>query len=44
MKKKIPAFKTDAEAERFVDAADLSYCMKSRKTNTGAGFRRIAAF
>jgi predicted DNA binding CopG/RHH family protein len=24
MKKKIPAFKTDAEAERFVDTADLS--------------------
>ena len=24
MKKKIPTCKTDAEAERFVDAADLS--------------------
>ncbi|MFI5021382.1 MAG: CopG family antitoxin [Alphaproteobacteria bacterium] len=24
MKKKIPTFKTDAEAERFVDTADLS--------------------
>ncbi|HUC62380.1 MAG TPA: BrnA antitoxin family protein [Alphaproteobacteria bacterium] len=24
MKKKIPAFKSDAEAERFVDTADLS--------------------
>jgi predicted DNA binding CopG/RHH family protein len=24
MKKKIPAFKTDEEAERFVDTADLS--------------------
>ncbi len=24
MKKKIPAFKTDQEAERFVDTADLS--------------------
>lgn len=24
MKKKIPAFRTDEEAERFVDAADLS--------------------
>lgn len=24
MKKKIPVFKTDAEAERFVDTADLS--------------------
>ena len=24
MKKKIPAFETDAEAERFVDTADLS--------------------
>ena len=32
MKKKIPTFKTDGEAERFVDTADLSdYCLSGLK-------------
>jgi len=34
MKKKIPTFKTDKEAERFVDAADLSQYDLS-------GFKRV---
>ena len=34
MKKKIPTFKTDEEAERFVDTADLSQ-------HDLSGFRRV---
>ena len=43
MKKKIPAFKTDEEAERFVDTADLSEYDLSGLKPTRFEFERKSA-
>ena len=43
MKKKIPTFKTDAEAERFVDTADLSKYDLSGLTPVRFEFERKSA-
>ena len=43
MKRKIPAFKTDEEAERFVDTADLSEYDLSGLTPTRFEFEKKTA-